>query len=98
MQAQIALGRRMINEMKNIQKTQSRDRYNRWRKQAKESKLYLCTLFVLAEGRCPECGVDMYIDFMETNEDNKASLDHVNPISRTLYHDKLNLQIMCRKC
>lgn len=78
----------------------ARGRYNDWRNHTKESKTYLCILFALSNGICPECGVDMILSFNKTaNESgNAASLDHVKPLSETLIHDKLNLRIMCRSC
>lgn len=72
--------------------------YQRWRNRSRESKIYLCTLFTLADGKCPECKVDMIVTFADLNMPNKATLDHIDPLSETMEHDKLNLRIMCQQC
>lgn len=98
MQMTVAISSHSRKKLKTYVKNNDRQAYRHWRQRTKESKIYLCTLFAISEGKCPECGVDMYLDFKNTMYENKATLDHVEPLSVTMEHDKLNLQIMCWKC
>ena len=76
----------------------ARKQYQEWRRNTVEAKMYLATLFVLCRGKCPKCDGDMVLTFAYYTKGNLATLDHVNPLSYTLKHDKTGLQIMCKDC
>src|SRR3990172_1007987 len=94
----IALSKQQKYALDRIRYKKARKLYLAWRNNATEAKIYLSTLFALAQGVCPFCKVDMVLHFKETQEDNRATLDHIDPLSKTMEHDKFNLQIMCYKC
>ncbi len=78
----------------------SRDNYNQWRNKSREGRTLRVLLFSMAGGKCPRCQIDMILSFNnEINQlPNSATLDHIEPISETLLHNKHNLEIMCKKC
>lgn len=98
MKLEAALGQSSMQDLKRARKLHSRKLYEDWRTRTKESKIYLCVLFALAEGKCPRCGVYMFLSFNNEHSPNKATLDHIEPLSETMEHTKLGLQIMCLKC
>lgn len=77
-----------------------RNKYNQWRSSTKEAAIYIAILYVLAGGKCPHCGCFMIItkDPKYSIHPNKATLDHITPLSKVLVHKKFGLQIMCYKC
>lgn len=77
-----------------------RGRYERWRNNTKESKIYLCTLFALSEGICPACSTKMILSFdgKYNRHPLLATLDHTIPLSKILEHKKYGLEIMCFQC
>lgn len=95
---EVVIGSKGQTKLAHYRKNNDREAYRKWRQRSKESRLYLATMFVLAEGRCPKCGIDMYIDFKNESRDDKASLDHIIPLSKTMEHTKLGFQIMCTRC
>ena len=107
MKATIAMGSDSRNEMKQINRLfavknidRARAKYSKWVNSTKEARIYRAILFVLAEGKCPECGVEMFLSFnSKVNEaSNSVTLDHITPLSETLTLNKLDLRIMCKKC
>lgn len=77
-----------------------RGKYHAWRNQTKEAKIYLSTLFAMCEGECPKCGRDMILTFSKqySTFDNRATLDHIVPMSKVVEHNKFGLQILCARC
>lgn len=76
--------------------------YDRWRNRG-EGRMYLCVLFSMCEGKCPNCGKNMNLNFYNGKSrggspHNMATLDHIIPLNTTEKHDKMNLQIMCFEC
>ena len=78
----------------------ARGQFTNWSNQRTESKIYKATLFALAKGVCPDCGVDMVLSFnKEVNEQpNAATLDHIIPLSEMLENNRYGLRICCMKC
>lgn len=85
----------------NSRRERARKAYNKWRSQG-EGRAFLCMLFSMNEGRCPNCGVEMILYFGESkngeSEQNRATLDHKIPLHITQEHDKNNLTLMCYRC
>ncbi len=86
--------------MNKSQPGKARKHYNQWRTHTRESKIFLATMFALCAGVCPRCNINMTLSYAMPYSayDHSATLDHTDPISKTMKHDKLNLAIMCRKC
>lgn len=78
----------------------ARKQYAQWQNRTREAKMYKAILFVLSEGKCPNCGIYMVLSFnyKMNKRDNAATLDHTIPIAKTLEHSKYGLEIMCKKC
>jgi len=78
----------------------ARKRYHAWMWRSKEGKMYKAILFVLTEGKCPVCKVDMVLAFndSENKRPNSVTLDHTIPLDEILEHNKMGLEIMCKRC
>ena len=74
--------------------------YSRWRNRG-EGRAFIAILFSMNEGKCPRCGVPMFLAFdekMNLFSSRRATLDHVVPLIETQTHDKNNLAICCSGC
>lgn len=93
MKIEAKVGQRSMRELKTARKN-----YNAWMNRSKESKIYRAVLYALSDGDCPVCGRHMIMSFHGDQGDNLATLDHTLPLSVTLEHKKVGLEIMCQKC
>lgn len=82
------------------QETKSvRNTYQHWRN-GLQGRTYILLLFAMSRGICPFCERKMFISFDDemNKADNSATVDHVNPLSKTREHSKAELQILCKAC
>lgn len=98
MNIQIGIGKRSRQPFKKATLERARYLYSQWRKNAKESKIYLAIMFAIAEGICPMCGRPMILRFDQCDADNLATFDHEERLADNPVHNKLNLIIMCKRC
>ncbi len=78
----------------------ARGKYREWSCYTKEAGIYKAILFVLARGKCPRCGRDMFFSYNRKWNNNRhaVTLDHTIPLAVTLKHSKFGLQILCKEC
>lgn len=55
-------------------------------------------LMVRHNNKCGYCGRPVYIKHHLSMDDDRATIDHVIPISRGGTHAQDNLRLACRKC
>ena len=77
---------------------QVRTKFKNWKYYTGEAKFILTMLFISCSGECPICSKSMWISFDSKMDGDKASLDHVVPISEKSEQDPYVLRLICSEC